>query len=206
MLHQPVEKIAALLDAIGRTFPIEPRMRGGAVWIEPEIEEKPRFDGVHAFLDNFALPRPDRDGWRELAERGLMRISLGVESGDPEVRSIYHKNWPDDELRATVAESKAAGLGVSVLTLVGAGGVERAEPHVERTVQLIESLELGAGDFVFLLDEKEIREPNSVTDGMTATSRARLGPSNRARLKEALAPLKKRGVKVLPYTMEKQWT
>ena len=27
-----------------------------------------------------------------------------------------------------------------------------------------------------------------------------------AKLKEALAPLKKRGVKVLPYTMEKQWT
>jgi hypothetical protein len=26
-----------------------------------------------------------------------------------------------------------------------------------------------------------------------------------AKLKEALAPLKKRGIKVLPYTMEKQW-
>ena len=54
---------------------------------------------------------------------------------------------------------------MSVLTLVGAGGVERAEPHVERTVRLIESLELGAGDFVFL-DEKEIHE--SGTDGLRA--------------------------------------
>ena len=49
---------------------------------------------------------------------------------------------------------------MSVLTLVGAGGSERAEPHVERTVRLIESLELGPGDFVFLLDEKEIRDQN----------------------------------------------
>ena len=49
-----------------------------------------------------------------------MRISLGVESGDPEVRSIYRKDWADEELRATVADIKAAGLGVSVLTLVGA--------------------------------------------------------------------------------------
>ena len=69
-------------------------------------EEKPRFDGVHAFLDNFALPRPDRAGWRELAARGLVRISLGVESGDPEVRRIYQKSWEDDELRRQSSKAK----------------------------------------------------------------------------------------------------
>ena len=51
------------------------------------------------FLDNFALPRPDRAGWHELVDRGLVRVSLGVESGDPDVRTIYHKSWADDELR-----------------------------------------------------------------------------------------------------------
>ena len=74
--------------------------------IEPMTEDTPRFDGVHAFLDNFALPRPDRDGWRELAARGLVRISLGVESGDPEVRRLYHKNWADDELRRRSRNAK----------------------------------------------------------------------------------------------------
>ena len=69
----------------------------------------PRFDGVHAFLDDFALPRPDRDGWRELAARGLIRISLGVESGDPEVRAIYHKNWDDDELRSDRRGQQSGG-------------------------------------------------------------------------------------------------
>ena len=129
---------------------------------EAEGSEKPRFDGVHAFLDEFALARPDGDGWRQLAERGLVRISLGVVSGDVDVRRWYQKRWADEDLRAAVREIKAAGLGVSVLTLVGAGGIERAEPHVERTVRLIESLALGAGDFVFLLDEKELGVPNSV--------------------------------------------
>ncbi len=51
---------------------------------------------------------------------------------------------------------------MSVLTLVGAGGVERAEPHVEQTARLIESLDLGPGDFVFLLDENEIRDQTVV--------------------------------------------
>ena len=204
VLHQPVETIAAQLDAIGRTFPIEPRSRGRTADRADE-DEQPRFDGVHAFLDNFAAPTPDRTGWRELAARGLSRISHGVESGDPEIRPIYRKNWADEELYATVAESKAAGLGVSVLTLVGAGGVERAEPHVERTVRLIESLELGTGDFVFLLDEKEIHESHRGLDGMTSLS-GLAWSKQQSKLRQELVDLKKRGIKVLPYTMEKQWT
>ena len=58
---------------------------------------------------------------------------------------------------------------------------------------------------MFLLDENEIRDPNRCPEGLTLLQ----GPAwseQQAKLKEALAPLKKRGVKVLPYTMEKQWT
>ena len=204
VMHQSVETIAAQLDEIGRTFPIEPRTRGGAAE-RADAEDNPRFDGVHVFLDDFASPRPDRAGWRELAARGLVRISVGVESGDPDVRRTYHKNWTEADLRATISDSKSSGLGVSVLTLVGAGGVERAESHIERTARLVESLELGAGDFVFLLDENEIRRTDCSVPCLTPLR----GPAwfdQQVMLKDALAMLKKRGVKVLPYTMEKQWT
>jgi len=204
VLHQPVESIAALLTATGQAFPIEPRTRGG-VPERADDEVKPRFDGVHVFLDDFVSPRPDRAGWRELAARGLVRISFGVESGDPEVRRMYRKEWADEELQAIVADAKATGLGVSVLTLVGAGGGERAASHVERTVGLIESLELLAGDFVFLLDEHEFHESERRPEDMT------LQPGldwseQQSNFKQELIHLKKRGIKVLPYTMEKQWT
>ena len=43
------------------------------------------------------------------------------------------------------------------LTLVSAGGVERAEPHVRETAGLIQTLDLRSGDHVFLLDENEVR-------------------------------------------------
>ena len=109
------------------------------------------------------------------------------------------------ELRATVADLKVAGLGVSVLTLVGAGGVERADEHLERTARLIASLELARGDFVFLLDENEVRDPGVKPAGLTLLSRVDWADQQR-RFKEALAPLKGRGIKVLPYTLEKQWT
>jgi hypothetical protein len=203
VLHQPVERVADLLRLIGERFPIEPKTRGARPDRSAD-DEKLRFDGVHVFLEDFAVRPPSRAGWRGLVERGLIRISLGVESGDPGVRSIYRKTWEDDALRSTVADIKAAGLGISVLTLVGAGGVERAQPHVERTARVIDSLELGAGDFVFLLDENEIRDQNSVTEGMTFL-RGQAWSEQQAALKEALAPLRKKGVKVLPYTLEKQW-
>jgi hypothetical protein len=205
VLREPVEKVVAYVDIVRRTFPIESKMHGSKPDRALDEDPFPRFDGVHAFLDNFTLPRPDRAAWGEFAERGLVRISLGVESGDPDVRALYHKSWTDEDLVAIVADLKSAGRGVSLLTLVGAGGVERAESHVSLTTQLIDSLDLGAGDFVFLLDENEIRDPNRSLEGLTLLQ----GPAwseQQAQVKEALAPLKKKGIKVLPYSMEKQWT
>jgi hypothetical protein len=200
VLSRPVAENAARLDEIGRTFLIEPKPRRAGL-DRSEGDDRPSFDGVHAFLINFTAPQPDRAGWHELARRGLNRLSLAIESGDPEIRTNYLKSWSDDELRATVADIQASHLGTSVLTLVGAGGVERASSHVDSTARLIQSLNLGPGDFVFLLDENEIRgeSPAGLTPlGGTAWS------EQQARLKNALAPLKQRGVKVLPYTLEKQ--
>jgi hypothetical protein len=100
---------------------------------------------------------------------------------------------------------KAAGLGVSVSTLVGAGGIEGARDHLDRTARLIESLELASGDFVFLLDEREIRPPGCRLPGLTPLSAAEWS-EHQARLREALGSLKGRGIKVLLYTLDKQWT
>ena len=61
-----------------------------------------------------------------------------------------------DEMKA--APRLAAGLGASILTMVGAGGVERRESHVAQTAALIMSLDPRPGDFVFLLDANELRD------------------------------------------------
>ena len=61
---------------------------------------------------------------------GLTRVSVGVTSGDPVVRSFYHQAWTDEDLRRAFADLKAAGIGASVLTLVAAGGLEHADSHV----------------------------------------------------------------------------
>jgi hypothetical protein len=195
VLHRPALEVEAYLHVIGQTFPIGP----------PADEAGIRFLGVHTFLDDFAGLPCRRDDWRRYAGQGLIRISLGVESGDPGVRSLYGKHWEDDDLRTVVANVKEAGLGITVLTLVGAGGVERADEQRERTTALIESLDLGRGDFVFLLDEDEVRAPGETPPGLTPFERSDWAEEQR-RLRERMLSLKDRGIKVLPYTLEKQWT
>ncbi len=194
----------AYLDAIKRAFPIVLERRAGATRRISADEAGHRLEGVQAFLDNFVAPKPDRAGWHQLWEHGLVRVSLGIESGDPGVRMLYGKGYSDDDLSATVQDLKSAGIGISLLTLVGAGGVERAAAHVRETARLFGSLAVGPGDFVFLLDESEIRDPCREPEGLTPLDRPGW-MDEQARLKGALAPLKKRGVKVLPYTFDKQW-
>ncbi|MGO9918952.1 MAG: hypothetical protein ACLQIB_30175 [Isosphaeraceae bacterium] len=204
VLRQPVENVVRYMGAITQAFPVGLEERAGATRRPLADEAGHRLEGVQAFLDDFVASGPARAGWGELWERGLVRVSLGVESGDPGVRALYGKGYSDDDLAAAVEDFKAAGMGISLLTLVGAGGVERAVAHVRDTARLFGSLAVGPGDFVFLLDESEIRDPCRDLEGLTPLYRPSW-TAEQGRLKQALAPLKKRGVKVLPYTFDKQW-
>src|SRR5207244_2531738 len=95
LLHRPSDEIAAYLDALGRTFPIQPIADRQADRRAEIDEAAPRLDGIHAFLDDFNPPLPDRTAWSQLAAGGLTRVSLGIESGDPEIRRVYRKRWED---------------------------------------------------------------------------------------------------------------
>jgi hypothetical protein len=204
VLNQPAQDVIGYLEAANRVFAIETKHQRIARDERPVvIEPNHRFESIHAFVDQFAPSGPPRTAWADFAARGLSRVSLLIESGDSAVRALYLKNWRDDDLRTTLGDLKSAGLGASVLTLVGAGGIERAGSHIAQTSQLIASLDLGPGDFVFLLDENELCEPEQRPQGLIALGEPAWSESQ-ARLKDALAPLKKRGVKVLPYTLEKQ--
>lgn len=197
VLRRPVRDVVSYLETLGRTFTFNPGVKASS---ESSDEDSPRLDGIHVFLDDFSAPRLDRELLATCRDRHLVHVSLGVESGDPSILERYGKLWKGDDLCALVADLNACGIRVSVLTLVGAGG----EDHVRRTAELIAGLELPRGTTVFLLDERETREA-------VASSNADELPSGedwtnqQQELKQALAPLRERGIKVLPYSLEKQW-
>ena len=201
VLRCPPDDVIGYLESLGRTFPIVPKVKGRASRVE---DDQPHLEGIHVFLDEFSPPRPGGEALLAFRQQNLAHVSLGVESGDPGIRSLHGKSWDNRDLPRLVSDLKTAGIGVSVLTLVGAGGAGVAERHLAGTTQLLESLELARGDIVFLLDERELgeQEPSRTVNGYPT---ARAWAQQQAQLKEALAPLRAQGVKVLPYSLEKQW-
>jgi hypothetical protein len=202
VLRRPAKDVIAYLETVGRTFAFEPGSKAGPV--APE-DESPRLDGVQVFLDDFTPPRPDPWLLEACRVRRLVHASLGIESGDSSIREVYGKTWRDDELRAHVADLKACDIRVSILTLVAAGGEARAEEHVAGTTTLLSSLDLARGDTVFLLDERELIDPEREPD-ITGRLTGAAWTVRQEFLRQALSPLRGSGVKVLPYSLDKQWT
>jgi len=206
VLRRPADDVAAYLEAAARVFPIEPN----AGHRHPESSEATphRFDGIHVFLDRFDPSLPTADDWRRFRALGLTRVCLGVESGDPAVRSLYLKSWTDDALRATVSALKGAGIGVGLALLVGAGGVENEAAHVDASAALLNALELGTGDVISLLDAREVAGIDQAARPEPIAFTPLTNDQHAAQLKELRARLAalrtEKKVKVVPYSLEKQ--
>jgi hypothetical protein len=136
-------------------------------------------------------------------------VALGIESGAPEVRSVYGKTWENGDLRKTVADLKAAEIDVSLIVLVGAGGLENAANHVRASSELLNELPLGPGDLVYLVDAAEVGGLTAMRQ-LERRSLTLVPPQElldqRAQLLAQLSPLRsQRRAKVAPYSLEKQW-
>lgn len=88
------------------------------------------------------------DDLARLAEAGLSRIHVGLESGDAEVlRRVKKGCTPDDHVRAgrMVVE---AGLELSLYVVLGLGGRELTDQHARNTAEVLN--QIGRADFVRL--------------------------------------------------------
>ena len=203
LLHRPVDEVVEWLAAINSVFPIGVRPNAGKPSLAHWDDFVPSLGTVHAFLDDFSAPLPDLEGWHRLQSNGLGRVTLGIESGDPAVRSSFGKDWDEARLRRTIDDLKAAEIGVGLVVLVGAGGREMAGRHVEATAELIGSLPLDRGELVSLVDVRGLdespdpgREP--LNDEETAAQVAEL-----KRRSADSRPSK--GPKLVAYNPDKQW-
>jgi hypothetical protein len=204
VLRQGPENVHGYVQAITATFPIDPdsARRHGRNMLDSEAS----LAGIQAFVDDFASPTLGWPDWRRLRDQHVRSVTLGVESGAPEIRTLYHKHWQNDDLHRLVEHLKGAGLGVGVVVLVDAGGVEHAGRHLAATADLVNTLPLGPGDLVSLLDANEVRDgslgPNEL--GFTPLTGTRW-TEQQAELKRLLLPVRaKRGAKIAPYSLEKQ--
>lgn len=107
---------------------------------------------LFAFIDAFHVERKSVADWQKLAARGLRRVYIGMESGhNPLLRWLNKPGDAEDVLEAVV-KLKAAGVHVSVIILLGAGGDRYADGHVADTVRLLNAMPLGRGDIIYFSD------------------------------------------------------
>ncbi len=106
--------------------------------------------GMFSFADTRAILHKSPDQLTRLANAGLKRVYLGLETGSPDLLSFLNKPGTRDDQVESVKRLKDAGLQVGMIFMTGIGGHRFATEHVEKTVDLVRSLPLVAGDLVYL--------------------------------------------------------
>lgn len=148
MLPQP--QLLDLLDEVNRAFELTPAGLAPAARRAWEKEHPVHFDGLYSFIDAFTTRRKTAADFAELAARGLRRVYIGLESGDPALlRFLGKPNTPED-VTALVRTLKQGGVATGLVVLVGAGGDEYSAAHVRATAELLNALPLDAGDLIYL--------------------------------------------------------
>ncbi len=106
--------------------------------------------GVYSFIDAFSGAPRSAEQFRALAERGLRRVYLGLESGCDDLLRFLNKPATTREGLALTHTLKAAGVHVGIIVMVGIGGERYAERHIADSLAAVNAMGLGAGDILYL--------------------------------------------------------
>ncbi len=78
---------------------------------------------------------------RDLRELGLSRLYIGPESGDDLTLKRIAKGDDHAAHVEAAAKARAAGMEMSVILLLGAGGVARTEEHAQASAELVTAMD-----------------------------------------------------------------
>lgn len=119
-----------------------------------ELDAKTR--GVGAFVDGFTGLRKTTADFLMLAERGLRRVYIGLESGHDPLLAFVRKPATARQAIETVRAAKAAGVSAGVIVMVGLGGDRFADAHVADTIAAVNAMALGPTDVLYFSELVEI--------------------------------------------------
>ncbi|MBI4671900.1 MAG: radical SAM protein [Chloroflexi bacterium] len=148
-LMLPQARLVERFDAVNAAFEIMPRNLSGAARRAWADAHPIHFHGIYSFIDAFTTKRKSVQDFAALAERGLRRVYIGLESGDPALLEFLGKpNRPEDVI-ALVKHLKASGVAVGIIILIGAGGMEYQAGHIRETANLVNALGLDSNDLIY---------------------------------------------------------
>jgi len=145
----PQLALIQMFDQVNEQFAILPRDMSVDESNEWKTQHPIHFNGIYSFIDAFSTQRKTIQDFQELAQRGLRRVYLGLESGEPKLLKFMGKPHTIADIETLVNHLKCAGVAVGLIVLVGAGGDYYTDAHARSTVNLINALPLDEKDLIY---------------------------------------------------------
>ncbi len=200
----PQQRLVPMMERINAEFLI-PDGRNRATGPGSGGSTAHAFTGINSFIDAFSGPMKSVADFAELRALSLRRLYLGLESGNDFLLRFINKPGTSGDALELVRRIKEAGLEAGVIAMAGIGGKKFSAEHVNDTVSLVKSMELGSGDILYISDF--VSHPGSEyirrceAEGIEAMGAEEI-IAQRGEIKGALnAQAAERGYKIAPYNI-----
>jgi len=103
-------------------------------------EKLPSVSRITSYARSSTVARKSAGELAQLAQAGLSRIHIGMESGSDKVLAFINKGASFDIHREAGLKVKAAGISLSEYVILGLGGREFAQEHPLETARLLNAI------------------------------------------------------------------
>lgn len=112
------------------------------MWIIDRIHEHlPWVKGIGSYANTKSISLKSSQELKDLREKGMDRIYLGVETGDDELRKIVHKGFTALQCAEMGRKVKSAGMRLTVMVLLGIAGKDKSLDHAKATGELLSAMD-----------------------------------------------------------------
>lgn len=101
----------------------------------------PNIERVTSYARAKTIVRKELYELRELSRAGLVRLHVGLESGDAETLRFIKKGVTLEEMIEGGLKAKEAGFELSLYILLGIGGAKRWKEHADGTVAVLNKID-----------------------------------------------------------------
>ncbi len=119
-------------------------------FIKREFREYPNLRSITSFLDVWTGEKKEENFWKNLREKGVFRVYIGLESGSQEVLDILKKPFKIDRFLHLFYMLKESGISVGVIILLGIVERDLEKIHIEETRKLLLKLPFEKNDILYL--------------------------------------------------------
>ena len=145
-LYEDLDEAARLYPSVTKVFiadgdPLVMETERWLLILQSIRDHFPQLRRVSAYATATNVLEKTPEELRQVREAGLSLLYIGPESGDPETLRRIVKGGTFEEHAEAAKKAHAAGMKLSVIMLLGAGGIERTEEHASGSARLITEMD-----------------------------------------------------------------